>query len=160
LDLTEDQATKYRTAFFRDYSGLSRWHQQVRNKITRLFRSDAEATHETRTLLGRRRFLKVAKKGKNGEHYPNVTEALNTPVQGTGADGLKLALGLLWERRAACPSAAPVLAVHDEIVLEVSEADATAAAEWLKKCMVDAMAPLIAPVPVEVEVKVGRTWAG
>ena len=37
---------------------------------------------------------------------------------------------------------------------------AGAAAAWLKAAMVDAMAPLIAPVPVEVEVQVARTWAG
>ena len=84
----------------------------------------------------------------------------NTPVQGTGADGLKLALALLWERRAEMPGALPVLAVHDEIVVECGEDQAQQAAEWLKRAMVDAMAPLIDPVPVEVEVKVARTWGG
>jgi DNA polymerase-1 len=88
------------------------------------------------------------------------TEKLNLPVQGTGADGLKLALGLLWERRNDCPSAVPVLAVHDEIVVECPEADADAVKAWLRTAMVDATAPLVAPVPVEVEVKAGRTWGG
>jgi DNA polymerase-1 len=67
---------------------------------------------------------------------------------------------LLWERRAECPNAEPVLAVHDEVVVEVPEADAGAARAWVEKCMTDAMAPLIDPVPVEVESKVGRTWGG
>jgi DNA polymerase-1 len=84
----------------------------------------------------------------------------NYIVQGTGGDGLKRALILLAERQSECPSAAPVLAVHDEIVIEVPEADAEKATAWLKRSMVDAMAPLIAPVPVEVEVTSGRTWAG
>jgi hypothetical protein len=44
--------------------------------------------------------------------------------QGTGADGLKLALALLWERREEAPGAFPVLAVHDEIVIECDEAKA------------------------------------
>jgi DNA polymerase-1 len=38
-------------------------------------------------------------------------------VQCTGADGLKFALALLWERRHECPGAAPILAVHDEVIV-------------------------------------------
>jgi DNA polymerase-1 len=53
-----------------------------------------------------------------------------------------------------------VLVVHDEIVVECPEADAERSTEWLRKCLLDGMGPLVAPVPVEVEVKVGRTWGG
>ena len=112
-----------------------------------------------RTRGGRRRTLPVGKKGKRGV-YANVTEALNFPVQGTAADGMKAAVGLLWERRDQCPGAVPVLFVHDEIVVEVAADRADAAAAWLKTCMVDGMAPLITPVPVEVEATVGPTWGG
>ena len=48
----------------------------------------------------------------------------------------------------------------DEIVGECPAGAANATAEWLKRAMLDGMTPLIAPVPVEVEVKVGRTWGG
>jgi DNA polymerase-1 len=88
------------------------------------------------------------------------TEKLNTPVQGTGADGLKLALALLWERRDQICGAFPVLAVHDEIVIEADACQADAVATQLKTAMIEAMAPLVHPVPVEVEVKVARTWGG
>jgi DNA polymerase-1 len=54
----------------------------------------------------------------------------------------------------------PVLVCHDEVVVEVPEADADRAAAWLKRAMADGMAPLIDPVPVGVEVTVGRTWGG
>jgi DNA polymerase-1 len=141
IELTGGQARKYRNSFFAAYPGLARWHRSVG-------RSGDRAV-ETRTLSGRRR-LNVAR----------YTEKLNKPVQGTGADGLKLALALLWERRAECPGAFPVMAVHDEIVVECDAAQADAVKDWLKKAMLDAMAPLIEPVPVEVEVKVGRTWGG
>jgi DNA polymerase-1 len=53
-----------------------------------------------------------------------------------------------------------VLFVHDEIVVECDQDQAEAAATWLKQAMLEGMAPLIEPVPVEVEVKVARTWAG
>jgi DNA polymerase-1 len=88
------------------------------------------------------------------------TEKLNSPVQGTGADGLKLALALLWERRDQAPGAFPVLVVHDEIVVECGRDEADAVSAWLRQAMTDAMSPLTAPVPVEVEVKVARTWGG
>jgi DNA polymerase-1 len=138
LELSEDQAAGYREAFFRTYPGLRRWHRSV-----------GDAPQDTRTLAGRR----VRK-------VEQFNEKLNLPVQGTGADGLKRALALLWDRRAECPSAIPVLVVHDEVVVECPEADADRAAGWLKRAMLDGMAPLVAPVPVEVEVKVGRTWGG
>ncbi len=139
LDLTEREARRYRDAFFRTYPGLAAWHRRVG-------RSEAV---ETRTLAGRRRL-----------NVKRFTEQLNTPVQGTGADGLKLALALLWERRGQAPGAFPLLIVHDEIVVETDADEADAAAIWLKTAMVDAMAPLTAPVPVEVEVKQARTWGG
>jgi DNA polymerase-1 len=141
LDLTEQEASRYRDAFFRSYPGLAAWHRLVRSRPTK----------ETRTLAGRRRLL---------ESNTPDTQRLNTPIQGTGADGLKLALGVLWQRRDLVPGAFPVLAVHDEIVVEAAEGQADDVAAWLKSAMVEAMAPLIAPVPVEVEVKTARTWGG
>jgi DNA polymerase I-like protein with 3'-5' exonuclease and polymerase domains len=141
IDLTEDEAATYRRAFFTAYPGLARWHRQAGNSRAK----------ECRTLGGRRRLL---------DDKTPFTHRLNTPVQGTEADGAKLALALLWERREQVPGAFPVLFVHDEIVIEADIEQAGAAAVWLKTAMVDAMAPLIAPVPVEVEVKVARTWGG
>ena len=69
----------------------------------------------------------------------SYTEHLNAPVQGTAADGMKMALALLWERRDECPGAVPILAVHDEIVVECDEGDAEKVEDWLKKAMVDGM---------------------
>jgi DNA polymerase-1 len=138
LDMTENEARRYRDAFFKSYPGLARWHRSI-----------PRAAMDTRTLAGRRR-RNVAK----------FTEKLNTPVQGTGADGLKLALALLWERRDQAPGAFPVLAVHDEIVVECDEAQAGAVSAWLEQAMRDGMEPLIDPVPVEVKVEKAQTWGG
>jgi DNA polymerase-1 len=141
LNLTIEEAKRYRAAFFRTYPGLLAWHR----RIGRL----GDTAIETRTLAGRRR-LNVGR----------FTEKLNTPVQGTGADGLKLALALLWDRRDQCPGAFPVLAVHDEIVVEAEADQGESTAAWLKQAMLVGMAPLIEPVPVGVEVKIARTWGG
>jgi DNA polymerase-1 len=140
LDLSLDDARRYRNAFFAAYPGLAAWHRKVGRTQPK----------ETRTLIGRRMICGPK---------TSYTVLLNTPVQGAGADGLKLALALLWERRAELPGGFPVLAVHDEIVLECAADQAEAAAGWLQRAMIDAMADWLAPVPVAVEAKIGRTWA-
>jgi DNA polymerase-1 len=141
LDLTDAQAASYRDAFFDAYPGLRAWHRRTGRS--------GKGAIETRTLAGRRRC-----------GVQRFTEKLNTPVQGTGADGLKRAMALLWQRRTECPDVRLVLAVHDELVLECDEGQADRAAAWLKQAMLDGMTPLIDPVPVEVAVRRGRTWAG
>ncbi len=138
VSLTEEEATAHRNTFFRTYPGLRKWHN-----------SQSKTAIDTRTLAGRRR-----------AEVMRYTEKLNTPVQGTGADGLKSALSLLWERRDQCPGAFPVLFVHDEIVVECDEAQADAAVRWVKAAMIDGMVPLIDPIPVEVEASIGKTWGG
>jgi DNA polymerase-1 len=85
-----------------------------------------------------------------------LTDRLNTPVQGTGADGLKLALALLWERRSECPEAVPVLACHDEILVECAAEPAEDVKAWLEKAMVEGMdAVMSGTEEVDVPVEVG-----
>jgi len=81
-----EEAVLYRRRFFETYRGLKRWHDGERRGWLR-------GHAETRTLTGRRRM-----------DVQRLTDRLNAPVQGTAADGLKLALALLWERRSECPS--------------------------------------------------------
>jgi len=141
LDLTEQQAAGYRRAFFDAYPGLAQWHRREGNS----------KAPECRTLSGRRRLL---------DDKTPFTHRLNTPVQGVEADGLKLALALLWERRDRVPGAFPVLAVHDEIVMECDQSQADAVSAWLTESMIEALAGWLDPVPVEVEVKVAPSWGG
>jgi DNA polymerase-1 len=141
VSLTLEQAQQYKKAFFEAYPGLQKWHRKTGATRNRAI--------ETRTVAGRRRL-----------GITSFMQKLNSPVQGTGADGLKNALAMLWETRNTVPSAFPVLAVHDEIVLEADESEADLAADWLKRTMIAAMAPFADPVPVEVEVRVSRTWGG
>jgi DNA polymerase I-like protein with 3'-5' exonuclease and polymerase domains len=136
--LTHEEARDHRRAFFATYPRMARWHRSI-----------PDGPMDTRTLAGRRR-----------AGVTRFTEKLNSPVQGSGADGLKQALALLWERRSDCSGTFPVLVVHDEIVVEADADKAAAASAWLKSAMVDGMAPLIKPVPVEVEVTVAATWGG
>jgi DNA polymerase I-like protein with 3'-5' exonuclease and polymerase domains len=143
VEMTLAEAARHKRRFFETYPGLARWHRQTE--------AARERQTETRSLAGRRRLL---------DPKTPIMHRLNSPVLGTEGDAAKTALALLWERRAECPGAVPVAFVHDEIVLEADEAQASRAEAWVRAAMVDALAPLIDPVPVEVEVKVARSWGG
>ena len=148
-DITLEEAALYKKRFFETYRGLAAWHEHERLRMKR-------GETETRTLAGRRR-VGVTK----------FTEWVNAPVQGTGADGLKLALALLWERRKECADAVPVACVHDEIVVECDEDKAEKVEAWLEKAMIDGMDRVLngqgledLRVQVDVETQTGKTWAG
>jgi DNA polymerase-1 len=148
IEMAPEETERYWRNFFETYPGLKSWHDREWLELKR------QANIQTRTLTGRRR-TGVSK----------LTERLNSPVQGTGADGLKLALAYLWERRQECPGAVPILAVHDEIVVECSEDQTEQVEGWLKKAMIEGMDEVLNTpelegphVPIEVEVKSHRTW--
>jgi DNA polymerase-1 len=89
------------------------------------------------------------------------TEALNTPVQGTGADGLKLALAKLFASRDEAPNTRLIAVVHDEILAECPEADVEATTQWLTRHMTAAMEESVGDVvPIAVDVAYGPSWAG
>ncbi len=93
-----------------------------------------------------------------------LTDRLNAPVQGTAADGLKLVLALLWERRSECPGAVPIIACHDEVVVECHTDKAEEAKEWLVQAMKDGMDAVVNAVEphilIEVEASVSKAWSG
>ena len=147
VEMTSEEAERYWRGFFETYPRLKAWHD-------REYRELKKGSTETRTLTGRRR-----------TGVTKLTERLNSPVQGTGADGLKLGLAYLWERKDECPGAVPILAVHDEIVVECDEKDVEKAEAWLEKAMIDGMDEVVnglkadgPTVPIEVEVECGRSW--
>jgi DNA polymerase I len=145
IQMSLEQAALYRKRFFETYPGLKKWHDDERRAWSR-------GDTETRTLTGRRRI-----------DVERLTGRLNALVQGTGADGLKFALALLWERRAECPGIVPVLVCHDEIVVECDIEQAADAKVWLEEAMIEGMDAVMnsaskAPVPVEVEARIARSW--
>jgi DNA polymerase I len=145
VEMSLEEARLYRRRFFETYSGLKRWHDWERR-----FWLCGET--ETRTLTGRRRMA-----------VEKLTDRLNAPVQGTGADGLKLALALLWERRGHCPGSVPVLVCHDEVVVECDAEQAADVKAWLEKAMIDGMDAVLnnmdeRHVPAEVEARISRSW--
>ncbi len=138
MSLTE--AETFRDRYFDSYAGIARWHR-------RIFSDSNREKCTTRTIGGRTRRLKV-------DAY---NEHANSPVQGTGADGLKAALRLVYNKTKSY--AKLVHMVHDEIVLETAPECAEQAQTDLEAGMVAGMQQFLERVPVVVEGGVGASWA-
>ena len=144
VTLTTKQSKTFRQKFFEGYPGIQRWQ-------TRAIRDGARRGW-TRTLGGRIRYF------PNGAH----NQFFNTPVQGTGADALKLALRNVFDRLDKYDGRARLIHhVHDEIILETDDDPDLihALCKDLEEGMTEAMQVFLRSVPVEVESKVGDSWA-
>ncbi len=138
VEMTLAEAEQFRTRYFQAYAGVHAWHEHMRRS--------KPAT--VRTLSGRLR--RVAQSG--------LPIALNSPVQGTGADILKQALVLLSP--ALRPLGAQIVAiVHDEIIVETPTAQAEAVRDAVGRLMQSAACMYLPHVPCPVEAVIGRSWA-
>lgn len=106
------------------------------------------------TLLGRRRYIPHIRSQNKAQQAEAERLAINTPIQGTAADMIKLAMLRLRE---ALPEVPLLLQIHDELLWEVPEANVPSVARTVREVMAAAL-PLPHGVPVEVEVKVGPNW--
>lgn len=140
VHFTQQDAQRARTGFFQLYKGVAEWHKQARREVPQ--------TTEIRSESGRLRRVTE----------PKLTELLNTPVQGTGADGFKRAIALVHPAVQRLGGRLVHLQ-HDEIVAEVPEDAATTAAMVIQQLMVDGMTEFVTHVPVRVKTEIAGTWA-
>ncbi|HEX3289788.1 MAG TPA: DNA polymerase I [Gaiella sp.] len=129
---------------------------RVRELIARTI---AQATDEgyVTTLLGRRRAIPELRTSNRQTRSLGERLAVNTIMQGTAADVIKVAMVRIHERlRNEGRSARLVLQVHDELLLEVPEVERSAVRELVREEMTNAypLDPALA-----VEIGVGDTWA-
>ena len=146
--MTDKQAAKTRAVFFKHYDGLARWHTKAWDAI------EGTEVVEGRTILGRRKLI-----NPEAGHWDCFQSKTNLVVQGACADGLKLAL---CEIHKALPKDAKLIAtVHDEIIVEASEAKAEHVKKLLAKIMVNVFDKLFKKqVPIQVEAKICENWGG
>lgn len=109
------------------YKGLEKWQRKVK-------RQAAEDGY-TETYLGRRRYLPDITSANWGKKSFAQRCALNTPIQGTAADILKLAMGRIIKGLSERLWLKPLLQVHDELIFEVPEDKVNEAVNFVKKCM-------------------------
>ena len=153
--LTRSEADSWIRVFERTYPTFVRWR-----------RTHADRCEERRLIVigrdaasGRGRFYPRSWLPKGASLF---TRACNLPIQGACADAAMLALAyidrMLFEEGI---EGGPVAWVHDEILLEVPEADVNRASILLVKAMTDAFAKTFPGAPLNklVEAKVVRNWA-
>ncbi|NQU41711.1 DNA polymerase I, partial [bacterium] len=149
LGISHAQAKKFIEEYFQVYPGVKQWMDQTLEQ--------ARETGMVSTLSGRRRIIPNLNTRNFNARSNAERMAINTPVQGAAADMIKIAMIVLdTEIQNSDLEARMVLQVHDELVLSLPESEINIVRPLVEKCMVSAM-PL--DVPLQVDIKVGRTWA-
>jgi DNA polymerase-1 len=117
---------------------------------------DAESTGETRTMLGRRRSFRELASARGSIRKSLERMAVNTTVQGSAADLMKLGmLGAFDLLRRKAPAAGLVLQVHDELVASCPPEDAPEVSKLLEESMEGAFE---LAVPIRVDTGYGSDW--
>ena len=131
------------------YPKLTEWQENVK--------VDARRDQYTQTWLGRRRYLPDITSADWGKRTFAERCALNTPIQGTAADILKLALGRIIKGLPERYWLKPILQIHDEILFELPKDKVEEAIVFVKGCM--EQPPFDGfDVPIIAEAAVGRCF--
>lgn len=146
LDISRAQARAFIDKYFERYRGVRTFMDATLEQ--------ARKGQAVRTLLGRHRILPDLRSPNPRLRAQAERIAGNTPIQGSAADLLKLAM--IRFARPVVPGARMILTVHDELVFEVPESLVPEAVEKIKQTMESVYA---LDVPLIVDVGAGSNWA-
>jgi DNA polymerase-1 len=148
LDIEVAEARQFIDEYFRSYPGVRRF---IDDTIARARRDKVVST-----MLGRMRRLPDIDSTNPGLRAFSERVAVNTPVQGTAADIIKLAmLRIHDELKSQRMQARMILQVHDELLLEAPKYEVERAQEVVRTAMENAMS---LAVPLKVEMGTGANW--
>ena len=148
IGIEQREAKKFIDAYFEKYQGVRKFIDRVLEETRR--------EQRVRTLFGRARPIPdINSKNANMRGFAERT-AVNTPLQGTAADLIKLAMiGIDDELRRRKLKSRMLLQVHDELLFEVPQSEIATMRELVRERM-DGVHPL--KVPLVVEIGVGSNW--
>jgi len=148
LGISRKEASEFITAYFERHPGVKRYMERIVDRCRR--------DGYVETILGRKRYIKDIKaKSRNIRQFAERT-AINTPIQGSAADIIKLAMLKVHDCfREESLDARLLLQVHDELVVECMESEAREVADRLKRIMENVVD---LAVPLEVSVGIGENW--
>ncbi|MDT8395397.1 MAG: DNA polymerase I [bacterium] len=149
LGISPGEAARIIDEYFNVYSGVKEFTEKIL--------AEARQNGYVQTLLKRRRILpELESKNPNTRQY-GERMAINTPIQGTAADLIKMAMLLVHGGLAGhAPGARMLLQVHDELLFEVPEGQVEAASAFVRNTMEGVME---LSVPLVVDVGWGLNWA-
>ncbi len=148
LGIPLSEASDYIKRYFERLAGVSAWFKETLDRA----RKDGYVT----TMFGRRRYLPELNAPVGGARAQAERIAINTPIQGSAADLIKVAMiGLHNEIQRRKLDAMMVMQVHDELLLEVKREALREVAELARKEM-EGVATM--RIPLKVELKSGSNW--
>jgi DNA polymerase-1 len=149
LGIENKQAKEFIDRYFAKYPGVKHYMKEIVKK--------AKEQGYVTTVLGRKRYIPDLKsKIRTAREFAERT-AINTPIQGTAADIIKLAMievdKTIQTKKIPCRI---LLQVHDELIIEVPENEIKDTAKIIKETM-EKIIDLA--VPLEVDIRWGISWA-
>lgn len=149
LHISRKEAGDYISRYFTRYPGVRAFMDKVV--------AEAHETGYVTTMFGRRRELPAIKSRNFNQRMLAERMAMNTPIQGTAADVIKLAMIAAFRKlKEAGLKSRILLQVHDELVLEVKESEL----ETVQAILHEAMEHVVSlSVPLSIDVHWGRNWA-
>ena len=148
IGVSRYEAREYIDNYLANYSGVRAYMKQVV--------ADARETGYTQTLYGRRRYVPELKSSNFNVRSGAERITLNTPIQGTAADIIKLAMIRVENAlKENYPEAKLLLQVHDELIVECPEGQAEAVAALVSREM-EGVAKL--KVPLTAKAHFGKSW--
>jgi DNA polymerase-1 len=148
LGINQKVAQAYIDGYFERFEGVRRY-------LDGLLEAARKNGYVT-TLLGRRRFLPDINHGNVSIRQFAERTAVNTPIQGTAADIIKIAMVRIFGRlQEAGHAAAMIMQVHDELVFEVPVLEREAVMGLVKSGMEEVVQ---LEIPLKVEVAFGKNW--
>ena len=148
LSISEEEAKEYIQKYFDRYPGVK--------KYLKFLIDDAYKKGYTTTIFGRKRYLKEL--GSSNVRIRSLGErfAVNTPIQGSAADIMKLSTVILFNKlKLNNIDSNIILHVHDELVLELKKRDL----EKIKKIVIESMENCVSlKVKLRVDIKTGKNW--
>jgi DNA polymerase-1 len=149
LGITKGQAEQFIAEYFKTYPRVRSFKQAVIGGCRR--------NGYVATILGRRRYIPAINDPDGPDRWEAERMAVNTVIQGSAADLIKLAMletyNLIQQKKL---SAKMLVQVHDELIFEVPQGVFQSACETIKGTM-ESVIPL--SVPVIVDVEYGPSWA-
>lgn len=148
LNISVKKAAEYIERYFARFSGVKQYMQSIVEQ--------AKTAGYVTTLLGRRRYLPELKSQNYNVRSFGERAALNTPIQGTAADIIKIAMINVWqELKDRAFSSKLILQVHDELIVDANKGEQEQVKELLKRCMENAYT---IDVPLTAVVSSGQNW--
>lgn len=148
LKIKRKEAKQYIDSYLEKYHGIQEFMERETEK--------AKATGYVETIFHRRRYIPEISSNNYMVRKFGDRAAMNTPVQGTAADIMKIAMVNVYEElNKRNLKSKIVLQIHDELIIEALEEEKEEVSEILKNCM-ESAAKL--SVDLEVDLQVGKNW--